>query len=114
VFDIPFFDGETALSAIYDSIKIVASAVVGAIFALAIRENFSLNKEVTGLSIAAVGLALFCSYQSRRLKEAEKIKGWFISTPEDPENASGWFIAASLVAIVAAILIALRANQIGI
>jgi uncharacterized membrane protein len=67
-------------SAIYDSIKIVASAVVGATFALAIREDFTLNTEVTGFSIVAVILALLCSHESQRLEEAENVNWLFIVT----------------------------------
>ena len=64
-------DLSRALSAIYDSIRIVASAVVGAIIALAMRGSYRLDLRIGVVAAVAVGLAWFCSYESQRLDETE-------------------------------------------
>ena len=69
-----YLDTIRAFSAFYDSIKIVASAVVGATFALAIRKDFTLNLSVGAFAFAAVFLALLCSFESRRLDEDENVQ----------------------------------------
>ena len=64
-------DRSRAVSAIYDSSRIVASAVVGAIIALAMRGNYNLNLGIGVVGAVAVFLAWFCSYESQRLDETE-------------------------------------------
>jgi uncharacterized protein YjbI with pentapeptide repeats len=61
------------LSAYYDTIKIIASAAVAATFALAIRSSSSLNPREGIIPVAAMILALVCSYEAKRLDDSENV-----------------------------------------
>ena len=88
-------DRSRAVSAIYDSSRIVASAVVGAIIALAMRGSYRLDLRIGVVAAVAVGLAWFCSYESQRLDETEDLNWkWLLSILVV-------FLSASFIAAVA-------------
>ena len=91
------------LSAYYDTIKIIASAVVGAIFALAIRAGFNLKFVEVIFTLLAVGLAVICSFESQRLDETGNFT-----------NKRYSFYFSFFIVLLVTILIAVWLNVVGI